>query len=133
MLPQSDLAPSETKIFVRGDFCPVGLVVVSDYGLAQEIVALIGPVAHEGGLVGHLVRGALERVHAGAGQRQRDVAYAELYEPLAGVCLAVSGGTARYLREEIATGELQIVLVEFKHCTPSVNSFKQLFIPGARP
>lgn len=115
MLPQSDFAPSETKISSAVILAPRGGVVVLHYGLAQEVIALVGAVAHEALLAAHLIRGGLEGLHAGGGQGQSHIAYAELYEPLIRVELRIGGGTAGDLGEKVAAGEFSVVFVELDH------------------
>ena len=83
-----------------------GRVVVGHDGLAQEIIALIGAVAHEGGLISHLRGGALQRGDAGRRQGQRHVADAELDDVGLRVRRGEGRRAPRHLGEEVAAGEL---------------------------
>ncbi len=99
---------------------PPGLEILGRDFLPQELVALLGAVAAEGGGIRHLVHRLVKGPDAGRGQGSGHVADAELDDVRRGVGLLVGRHAPGDLGEQVGGLELQVILVDSDHRAPLV-------------
>lgn len=103
--------------FVVGDFEAVVAEIVFGNGAAQEVVALLGAVAAEGGAARHFIDGAVQRRDDGGRERLGDIADAAADEAFGGVGVGVAEGfhAPADFGKEVAGFEFEVVVVEVGH------------------
>ena len=117
------LRPVGNKDFVLVQLHPPGAKIMLHNGTAEEIIALLRAVAVEGFGVRLLLHSGVEGLDNGRRQGPGHVTDGELDDFPVRVGLAVSTDAPGHLAEEIAAGQLQVVVVDVCHENHSL-SFK---------
>ena len=109
----------------------VAEIVLCDGG-AEEVVALLRTVAAERRAIGHLIDGGVHGRDDRARQRFRHVADAAADEALGGFGIRVTESfhAAADLREEVASFELQVIVIQVSHNQSSIGFSVRAKIKG---
>ena len=102
---------------------PAGIVFLD--GLTQEIIALLGAVAAEGGLVTHLVHRLVQRGDDRLGQRQRHVADTQTDDVRLRVSCLIGRHLVGDVTEQVAFGHLGKMLVQIHGLIPSGSGIRR--------
>ena len=97
--------------FVNVEFHSARCIIVGDDGFAEEIVALLGTVASEGGGLAHLVDGLVHGCDTCLGKGLCDIAYAEADDVHLGIFCLEGFDFAGNVGEEITALQLLKIMV----------------------
>ena len=94
------------RVYLHTAFC-----IISADGLAKLRISLLRTIAFEGVCGGHFIHGFMKRRDDTLGQRFGHVADTEADHRFVRVGLDISGGTVRYLREQVAGFQAKKVFI----------------------
>ena len=114
-IPRITLGTVRDEDLIRVDLGSACLIIVFGNGLAQEIVALFGPIAAERRAFGQLVDGRMHRLNHGGGKRFGDVADAQANDVRGRVLVAECLHPPADFRKQVAGGQLEIMLIDIGH------------------